>query len=123
MASAAGPQRLIVLPGELAVVRLAPGAGPPAPGRPGGAVGVVLRSPGELTLVCSADAVPADAVEVSGGWRALTVAGPFAPAGVVGVLAALAEPLAAAGVSVLALASFDTDHLLVPASSLADAVG
>jgi hypothetical protein len=39
-----------------------------------------------------------------------------------GVLESLARPLAEAGVSLFALSTFDTDHLLVQAAQLAKAV-
>ena len=54
------------------------------------------------------------------GWRALTVVGPLDLA-MVGVLAELAGLLAAAGVSVFALGTFDTDLLLVRDSALGSA--
>ena len=39
-----------------------------------------------------------------------------------GVLAALASPLAAAGVSIFAISTYDTDYLLVREETLAEAV-
>ncbi len=38
-----------------------------------------------------------------------------------GILASLAVPLAAAGVPIFALSTFDTDYVLVPADRLGDA--
>ena len=55
------------------------------------------------------------------GWRALQVVGPFAFTEV-GVLLQVAAPLAAAGISILAMATFDTDYVLVQESQLARAV-
>jgi hypothetical protein len=52
---------------------------------------------------------------------ALAVAGPLDFA-LTGVLAALAVPLAAAGVSLFAVSTYDTDHVLVRSDRLADAV-
>jgi hypothetical protein len=51
------------------------------------------------------------------GWRCLRLKGPFA-LDETGVLAPLATALAAAGVSLLPIATFDTDYLLVPATQL-----
>jgi hypothetical protein len=71
--------------------------------------------------VCPAARVPDD-VRAERGWRALAVAGPLDFA-LTGVLAALAGPLADAGVSIFAIATYDTDYVLVRADRLADAVG
>ena len=46
------------------------------------------------------------------GWRCLKIEGPFAldeP----GVLAAIVTPLAQAGISVFAVATYDTDYLVI----------
>ena len=51
------------------------------------------------------------------GWRCLQVAGPLDFA-LTGVLASLAQPLAAAGVSIFAISTYDTDYLLVPDEAL-----
>jgi RimJ/RimL family protein N-acetyltransferase len=80
----------------------------------------VVRTDDELSVVCAAARVP-DGVTTSAGWRALKLRGPFA-LDVVGVLLAVAGPLAAAGVSVLPIGTHDTDYLLVPAGRLDDAV-
>src|SRR5206468_8549222 len=71
----------------------------------------VTRTPDELSIVCPDEAVPPD-VEVESGWRALKVPGPI-PFDQVGVLAALATPLAAAGISTFAVSTYDTDYVLV----------
>ena len=54
------------------------------------------------------------------GWRAFEVEGPLDHA-MTGVLASLATPLAEAGVPIFALATYDTDYVLVPAARVADA--
>ncbi|MCU0292605.1 MAG: ACT domain-containing protein [Thermoanaerobaculaceae bacterium] len=111
--------RFRVLDPELAVVRQNEGD-PLARLDPGGEVWAVLRTPGELTVVCEASRVPAGA-EVERGWVALALQGPF-PFGVTGVLAAVAAPLAAAGVPIFALSTFDTDVVLVKRAQLDDAL-
>ena len=55
------------------------------------------------------------------GWRALQVEGAL-PLDVVGVLAALTAPLAAAAVPLFAISTFDTDILLVKSEHLARAI-
>jgi hypothetical protein len=80
----------------------------------------VTRTPDELSVVCDASAVPDD-VRCERGWRCLRVAGAM-PFTLVGVLASLTAPIAAAGVGVFALSTFDTDYLLVKESDFARAV-
>jgi hypothetical protein len=109
-----------VLPGELAVARLDPAGALPDWAAPDGELHAVIHAPGELTVVCPAARVP-NGVRAECGWRALRVAGPLDFA-LTGVLASLAGPLADAGVSVFAIATFDTDYLLVRSAGLADAV-
>lgn len=79
----------------------------------------VTRTPEELSVVCSQDAVP-EAVTAERGWRCLVVAGPLDFA-LTGIAASLAAPLADAGISVFFVATFDTDYLLVKEDRLADA--
>ena len=80
----------------------------------------VTRARGELSIVCAAGAVP-EGVQVERGWRALvvTTAMDFS---VTGVASALTAPLAQAGVSVLPIATYDTDYFLVKGDRLADAI-
>jgi uncharacterized protein len=101
--------RLGVLDGLLAVCRLVPDARPPE--RPAGAALFSLTwTAGELSVVCPQEAAAGD--DVQRGFRALVVAGPL-DLGQVGVTAALAVPLAQAGVPILPLATHDTDYVLV----------
>jgi ribosomal protein S18 acetylase RimI-like enzyme len=51
--------------------------------------------------------------ERSDGWRCLKVEAATMPEDVPGIIRAVVEPLADAGISVFAVASFDTDHVLV----------
>jgi hypothetical protein len=108
-----------VLPGRLAVCWLETGAALPAWAM-GGALWSVTGSADELSVVCGEERVP-EGVRREAGWRALKVAGPLDFA-LTGVLSAIAAPLAAAGVSVFAVATFDTDYVLVREERLAEAV-
>lgn len=105
---------LDVLSGVYAVCRLDPDAAAPA------GFWSVTRTADELSVICAEDAIPDGAV-AERGWRALRVAGPLDFA-LTGVAAALTAPLAAAGVSVLPVATFDTDYLFVREASLARAL-
>jgi uncharacterized protein len=101
--------RIRALEGRLAICRLPPEA--PAPEWIRGSFTSLTRTRDELSIVCDSDAVPAD-VRAERGWRLLTVEGPI-PFEMTGVAAALINPLAAAGVSVFLLATYDTDYLLL----------
>jgi hypothetical protein len=105
---------LSVLPGRFAVCLLPPDA--PAPER----FWSLTRTEDELSVICTEDAVPHGAT-VQRGWRALRVAGPL-DFTVSGVVAALTAPLAAAGISLLPVATYDTDHLFVREEALERAV-
>jgi hypothetical protein len=104
------PRVLVVLPLALAVCRL----GPKEP-LPGWATGdefcSITRTADELSIVCSQDLVPAG-TRCEREWRCLRVAGAM-PFELAGVVAGLTAPLAAAGLSVFVLSTFDTDYLLV----------
>ncbi|MFH1060064.1 MAG: ACT domain-containing protein [Pseudomonadota bacterium] len=110
---------LELLPGRLAVCRLAAGAPWPAWADGPGLVSLT-RSERELSVVCAQERVPAG-VPGRRGWRALRVAGVL-DLGLVGVMAGLTAPLAAAGISVFSLATHDTDYLLVAEDDLAPAL-
>ncbi|MGZ3624720.1 MAG: ACT domain-containing protein, partial [Ktedonobacteraceae bacterium] len=71
----------------------------------------LTRTPEELSIVCQQDNVPED-IEAERGWRCVQVQGAF-DFSVAGVNASLAVPLANADISVLAIATFATDYLLV----------
>lgn len=106
---------LQLIPGEFATCRLPPGV--PVPAWAGSAVfSSVTRTAEELSIICPAASVPAG-VKAERGWRLVKVAGPLDFAQV-GVLASITAPLAAAGISLLAVATFDTDYVLVPAARL-----
>jgi hypothetical protein len=112
------PLTLQLFPGEFAVCRLPAAA--PVPAWAGSAVfSSVTRTADELSIMCPAAQVPAG-VKHEAGWRLLKFAGPFAFTET-GILAAVLAPLAAARISILATATFDTDYLFVPASQLDEA--
>lgn len=108
-----------VRPGDYVVLRLPADAPAPQVGTTDGLVSVT-RTADELSVVCPAElAVPAEQAET--GWRLLTVRGPFEFT-LTGIMAALSGALAAAGVPLFALSTFDTDHLLVKHTDLDRAV-
>ena len=82
----------------------------------GGSFLSATRTSDQLSVVCPERDVPAD-VKCERGWRAFKIEGPFDFAST-GILAAVAGPLAAAEVSILAIATYDTDYILVNESQL-----
>jgi len=113
------PLRLRVLPEPLAVARLPGTAALPGWADGPGLVSITRRE-GELSIVCEEARVPED-VRAERGWRALEVEGPI-DFQELGVMHGLTGPLAGAGVSVLAVSTFDTDVLVVREETLARAV-
>jgi hypothetical protein len=110
------PLTLVILPMRLAVCQLAPAAPVPALLEAAGLL-ASIRTADELTVVCAEEFAPPGA-RVEPGWRALKVRGPL-DLSLVGILAALANPLTQAGVSIFALSTFDTDYVLVKEERLA----
>lgn len=102
---------LQLLEGSLAVCRLEPSAPVPAWGLVKGHLCSVTRTPEELSVVCGASAVPSG-VRCEKDWRAFQVKGPL-EFSLTGILDALTDPLARAGVSIFAVSTFDTDYVLV----------
>ncbi len=87
---------------------------------------VVARTRDELSVTCASARVPRGGAaggppRENDGWRALQLAGPF-DFDAVGVLLGVAAPLAAAGVSILPVATFDTDYVLVRGAQLGAAL-
>ncbi len=114
----ASNHELELRPELLAVCRLP--AGYPLPIWLKGAVfWSAIYTPDETSLICPQEKVPPE-YQASRGWRALGVKSPREP-DQAGVLAELAGLLAAAGVSVLALSTYDTDYILLPDQDLAKA--
>jgi hypothetical protein len=75
----------------------------------------ITRTPDELSIV------PPE-VAASRGWRALRFEGPL-PLDQTGILASVTTPLANAHVSLFALATYETDYVLIPAAQRAAAIG
>ena len=101
---------LRLLPDVLAVCRLDHGAEVPwwatvAP------FFSVTRTTHELSIVCAASRVPRG-TNATYDWRAMQLHGQFHHQ-LTGIMVALAKPLAEADVSILPIATFDTDYILV----------
>jgi hypothetical protein len=71
----------------------------------------ITRTDEEVSLVLPEETVPAD-WKAEKGWRCFKVLGPL-DLKMTGILASLTSCLAGAGVSTLAISTFNTDYLLV----------
>jgi hypothetical protein len=80
----------------------------------------VTTTPDEISVVGLEDLVPPGAA-VERGWRCLQVSGPL-DFGLTGVLASLSAPLAAAGIPIFVMSTFNTDYLLVKGEDLDNAI-
>lgn len=106
---------LTLLPERFAISQLAATA-PIPEWATRGAFFSVTRTRDELSVVCEHSHVPAG-VRSQPGWSILKIHGPFALTEV-GVLSALASPLAEAKLSLFTISTFDTDYLLVASETL-----
>ena len=119
MAPATRRFELTLLPERFAISRLAADAPLPAWATQGPFFSVT-RTGDELSVVTEISRVPAG-VQSQPGWRVFKVHGTFVLSEI-GILSALAAPLAEAKVSLFAVSTFDTDYLLVAAESLSAAI-
>ena len=105
------PMLLTVIDARVAVCRVEAGSVVPAWVDRAGDFVSITRTSQELSIVCAMDAVP-PGVPMEGPWRAFRVQGPLVMT-LIGVVAALANPLADAGISIFAISTYDTDYVLV----------
>ncbi len=98
------------LPGPYAIVRLAPDALVPDWATKGDFTSIT-RTADELSIVCPADNLPRD-VHSPHRWICLKLEGPF-PFSQTGVLLSFIEPLSNNAVPIFAIATYDTDYVLI----------
>ena len=110
---------LALLPGRYAVAQLPADSALPA-WWPNTGMRHAGWTDDELSLVCEEAHVPGN-VRCQRGWRMFKLQGPFDFA-LTGILKAVLDPLAAAGVGIFALSTYDTDYVLVQAPQLDEAV-
>jgi hypothetical protein len=80
----------------------------------------VTQTTDELSIVCEESRVPIG-VRVERDWVALKLQGPF-PFAMTGVLSSFLKPLADAGIPIFAVATFDTDYILLNREKLTTAI-
>jgi len=111
--------RLSLLPELFAVCQLNPGTAIPdwAVKSP---FFSITRTADELSIVCQQGTLPVD-VKAERDWRCLQVEGPLDFA-LTGILAMLTTPLAEANICIFAIATFDTDYLLIKETAIESAI-
>jgi len=76
----------------------------------------ITKTSDELSIVCPESSIPDQSSsthqKVERGWVSFKVRGPL-DFGLTGILAGLATPLAAQGISIFAISTYDTDYILV----------
>jgi hypothetical protein len=115
---ASRPLRYRVLPGRFAICRLTPDAAVPE-WATASKFFSITRTADELSIVGEDERVPAGVLS-EGGWACIQLEGPI-PFELTGVLAAVLNPLAAAGIGIFAVSTFDTDCILIKADRLRSA--
>jgi hypothetical protein len=110
--------RLESVAGTYCVCRLERG-GDPGPRPEDAGLYSVTWTAEEISVVCTTDQAP-EGAELEGPFAALRVAGAL-DFSITGVLSGLTTALAAGGVSVFAISTYDTDYLLVPEDRLGPA--
>jgi hypothetical protein len=112
-------QRFSILHGTWAIVRLNAKDEVPIWALNASGFMSITRTDDELSVVCPESAVPSG-VHSELGWAILKLQGPF-PFAQLGVLASFASPLAAAGISIFSVSTFDTDYILIKATQVTTA--
>ncbi len=110
---------LVVVGGRYAICRFGPKALVPSWVDHGG-FWSVSRTADELSIVCEEDLTPRG-MHAERGFSCLKALGPF-DWSEVGVLATLTGALAASGISMFAISTFDTDYIFVKEEILPDAI-
>ena len=101
------------LHGTFAIVRFTSHAPVPDWATKGGFTSIT-RTADELSVVCPTENLPPD-VPSSHRWICLKLEGPF-PFALTGVLLSFIAPLSGNGIPIFAVATFDTDYVLVQGS-------
>ena len=102
---------LKLLPGELAVWKVLPGAQMPSSPLKKSAFWSLTRTGDETSVVSDVEMVPPETLSQA-GWRCFSVIGPL-DFSLTGILASLSAVLAEAEIPIFVISTFDTDHILV----------
>ncbi|KAI9016130.1 ACT domain-containing protein [Hyaloraphidium curvatum] len=113
------PIRIQLIDGEFCISRLPPDASVPA-WADSRRFSSIARTADELSILCPTNQVPDD-VKKEPDWKLMKLVGPF-DFNEIGILSSLLQPLAKAGISILAVSTFDTDYILVKKDKLDAAI-
>lgn len=111
---------ITLMPELYGVYRLDSGSAVKIPEDPEGAFFSITRTADEISVVCREEIMLQDSIHEK-GFRLFKVEGPL-DFSLTGILATLLNPLAAAGVAVFTISTYDTDYLMVKAEKLEVAV-
>jgi hypothetical protein len=75
----------------------------------------------ELSLVCSADRIPKNAVRIDAGWKAFRIQGEL-EFSLTGILSGIAAVLADAGIGIFAVSTYRTDYILTKEKTFENAL-
>ena len=75
----------------------------------------------EFSIVCASSAVPQNALQTDSGWRAFRIQGVL-DFSLVGVLAEITGILAAHGISIFAVSTYNTDYILAKTENFERAI-
>ncbi|MCL2365490.1 MAG: ACT domain-containing protein [Oscillospiraceae bacterium] len=75
----------------------------------------------EISLVCASECVPANAIEVECGWKALRVAGVL-DFSLIGIVAKISGILAEVDISIFVVSTYDTDYILLKSENFDRAI-
>lgn len=81
----------------------------------------VANTDEEISLVCTEDSLPQNALEISLDWRAFRVSGVL-DFSLIGILADIATLLAKNNISIFAISTFNTDYILTKAAKFDKAI-
>lgn len=76
----------------------------------------LTKTPNELSVLCPQDKIPGG-ILVEKNWRVFQVKGPLGFS-LAGIVASLSKPLAEAGISILYISTYETEHIFVQEKDL-----
>lgn len=88
----------------------------------GGDLFFLAKTDEEISLVCLTDAAPANTIAREDGWRAFRIQGEL-DFSLIGILSGISGVLAAQGIGIFAVSTFNTDYILVKAERFEEAAG
>jgi hypothetical protein len=116
----AHPLNLEIIPGKLALCRLAAGATQLPDWIQPGKLQCIVFTDKETSILCEEKIVPPE-VKSERGWRGIRIITPL-DFNMIGVMTSLLDPLAKSYISILALSTYDTDYIFVKDEQLEHSV-